>query len=232
MLVAHRSMVDLPCPDIAVHKPVAKRTLVHKTFLCDNTVLNRKLVPTDASMVDFSCLGIAVHQLVAKWTLVRNTFLCNNAVLHLEPVPACPAMIHLACASLTERKQDRHIGNAVPLRCFASICQQAGLAAGLGAVLLLGCLQSCILVFGLPHFVFALFFFRLSFLFSSPFLFCDVNLGMGTGHCCPVFSPLLCARLCSLRLREILCSFPFSFRNGSLYISYDTRLFFFHGRRS
>ena len=133
-------MVDSSCPDIAVQELIAKWTLVHKTFLCDNAVLHKKLVPTDASMIDFSCLDIAVHQLLAKWTRVRNTFFDNNAVLHLEAVPACPAMIDSACANgaahcLSASRTDI-LEMLVLLRCFASVCRQAGFVAGFGAVLL------------------------------------------------------------------------------------------------
>ena len=234
LLVARTSMVNFPCPYITVQELIAKWTLVHKTLLCDNTVLDRKLVPTDTSMVDSSCLDLAVHQLLAKWTCVRNTFLDNNAVLHSEEVPTCPPMIDLACANgaadCLSASRTHILEILLLLRCFASVCRQAGFVAGLGAVLLCSKSQSCILVLGLPHFVFAVFFFRLSFLFSSPFLFSDVILDIGVGHCgLVIFYPCFYVRLVSLLFRNIFFSFPFPFRNGSRDISYDTRLFFCHG---
>ena len=47
LIVAHRSMVDLPCLHVAVHKSIAKWALVNKPFLCDNAVPDGKFVPTD-----------------------------------------------------------------------------------------------------------------------------------------------------------------------------------------
>ena len=112
------------------------------------------------------------------------------------------------------------------LRCFSCLWRQGRLLAGLSACLLFCCLQGSLLIFGFPGFVFALLFFRLPcscldiVQFFSPFLFCDRILA--------IFSPLFCLWLCSLRLGAILFSFPFSFRNSSPDISYDTCLFFFH----
>ena len=97
LIVAHRSMVDLPCLHVAVHKSIAKWALVNKPFLCDNAIPYGKFVPTDTPMVDFPCLHIAVHKPLAKWTCVNNRFRCHNTVVHLESVPACPAMIYLLC---------------------------------------------------------------------------------------------------------------------------------------
>ena len=70
LIVAHRSMVDLPCLHIAVHKSTAKWALVSKTFSCDNAVLYRKFMPTDTPVVDLPCLHIAVHKATAEWAFV------------------------------------------------------------------------------------------------------------------------------------------------------------------
>ena len=74
-IVAHRSMVDLPCLHVAVHKSIAKWALVNKTFLCDNAVPYGKFVPTDTPMVDFPCPHIAVDKPLGNWTYVNNRFL-------------------------------------------------------------------------------------------------------------------------------------------------------------
>ena len=238
LIVAHRSMVDLPCLHVAVHKSIAKWALVNKTFLCDNAVPYRKFVPTDTPMVDFPCLHIAVHKALAKWTCVNNRFLCHNTVFHSESLPAGSPMIYFPCAYSADhwlRASRTDIFETLsPLRCLSFLCRQSLLLAGLAAFLPFTCLQGSLLFFGVSCLVFALFFFWFSFLcsgllhFSSPFLFCAGILGIRTGHFCPfVFSPLFCLRLCLVRSRALLFSIPFSFRNGSPDIGDGACLCFF-----
>ena len=61
LIVAHSSMVDLPCPHLAVHTSTAKWTHVNKTFLCDNTVLQRKLGRIDGLFALSQCSHTHVH---------------------------------------------------------------------------------------------------------------------------------------------------------------------------
>ena len=82
-IVAHRSMVDLPCCHIAVHKPIAKWALVNKTVPATTPYITDKNDP----MVDLPCLHIAVHKSTAKWALVNKTFPCDNAFLYRKFVP-------------------------------------------------------------------------------------------------------------------------------------------------
>ena len=227
-------MVDLPCLHVAVHKSIAKWALVNKPSLCDNAVPHGKFVPTDILMVDFPCLHIAVHKPLAKWTCVNNRFRCHNTVVHLELVPACPAMIYLPCAYAADHwlmASRTDIFETLPsLRCVSCICRQGLLLAGLVPFLPRTCFQGFMAFFGLPCFVFALFFFRFSFLccglvhFPSPFLFCDGVLGIRNGHFCfSLFSPLFRFWLCSLRLGTIRVSCPFFLRNSGPDISYDIK---------
>ena len=118
------------------------------------------------------------------------------------------------------------------LRCVSCVCRQGLLLAGLVAFLPFIWFQGFMAFFGLPCFVFALFFFRVSFLcfgllhFSFPFLFCDGILGIRNVHFFPsLFSPLFRFRFCSLRLGTIRVSRPFFLRNSGPDLSYDTRLF-------
>ena len=138
LVVAHRLMVDSPCPDIAFHEPVAKWTFVTKSFLCDNRVLHSKSVSTDRAMVHLPCPNIAFHEPGARGTNVRIQFRNDAPILDLEIVTACAAMIYLACAyaagdCLFARRAD--ILEAFLFLRFSCLCVYHCLLARLGSFL-------------------------------------------------------------------------------------------------
>ena len=88
LIAARGSMVDAPCPGIAFYIAVAKWAPVNKTLLLHNTILRRKLFPTDRSMVYFPCRYVTDHMPIARGTNVLIRFRKGASVLDLETVTA------------------------------------------------------------------------------------------------------------------------------------------------
>jgi hypothetical protein len=108
-LAARAAMVDSPGPQLAGHRPVAKRASVNIFFGCHLAILDIKPVTARASMVNLPSLQLAGNSAFAKRATVDKLFGSDVSIFDLKSLSAHIAVIYVARAdgaadsNLTER---------------------------------------------------------------------------------------------------------------------------------
>ena len=110
-LAAHAAMVNLPGPQLARHRAVAKRAPVNIFFGCHLAIFDIKPVTAGASMVNLPIRQLAGNSAFAKRAPVNIFFGCHLAILDIKPVTAGASMVNLPQSSACWRRGLRKTGN-------------------------------------------------------------------------------------------------------------------------